>query len=95
LREPKHCPGIDTELQNPVSTLSDWNIKVNPMSEEGKRALKIFLEFWLLIGLLAAFNLFNYFRNGSKVFLVVGIICVTGFIGWALFYLFYVRKSEK
>lgn len=64
------------------------------MSEEGKRALKIFLEFWLLIGLLAAFNLFNYFRSGSKLFLVVGIICVTGFIGWALFYLLYVRKRE-
>ena len=65
------------------------------MSEEGKRALKIFLEFWLLIGLLAAFNLFNYFRSGSKLFLVVGIICIAGFIGWALFYLLYARKSEK
>ena len=65
------------------------------MSEEGKRALKIFLEFWLLIGLLAAFNLFNYFRSGSRLFLVVAIICITGFIGWALFYLLYVRKSEK
>lgn len=65
------------------------------MSEEGKRALKIFLEFWLLIGLLAAFNLFNYFRTGSKLFLVVGIICIAGFIGWALFYVLYVRKREQ
>ena len=64
-------------------------------SDGGNRALKIFLEFWLLIGLLAAFNLFNYFHGGSKLFLVVGVICVAGFIGWALFYLFYVRKSEK
>jgi hypothetical protein len=65
------------------------------MSEEGKRALKIFLEFWLLIGLLAGFNLYNYFRRGSRLFLVVGIICIVGFVGWALFYLFYVRKSEE
>ena len=65
------------------------------MNEEGKRELKIFLEFWLLIGLLAAFNFYSYFRNGSKLFLVVGIICVLGFVGWALFYLLYVRKSEK
>ena len=65
------------------------------MSEEGKRALKIFLEFWLLIGLLAAFNIYNYVRSGSKLFLVVGIICVAGFVGWALFYLLYVRKNEK
>ena len=65
------------------------------MNVEEKRALKIFLEFWLLIGLLAAFNLFNYFRSGSRLFLLVGIICVVGFVGWALFYLFYVRKSEE
>ena len=65
------------------------------MNEEGKRALKIFLEFWLLIGLLAAFNIYNYVRSGSKLFLAVGAICITGFIGWALFYVFYVRKQEK
>ncbi|MEK6325884.1 MAG: hypothetical protein AABN33_29965 [Acidobacteriota bacterium] len=65
------------------------------MGEAGKRELKIFLEFGLLIGLLTAFNFYNYFRSGSKLFLVVGIICILGFIGWALFYLLYVRKSEK
>ena len=65
------------------------------MNEEGKREFKIFLEFWLLIGLLAAFNFYNYAHNGSKLFLIVGIICVAGFIGWALFYLFYMRKSQK
>ena len=62
---------------------------------EGNRELKIFLEFWLLIGLLAGFNLYSYFRGGSKMFLVVGIISVIGFIGWALFYLFYVRRGSK
>ena len=65
------------------------------MSEAGNRGLKIFLEFWLLIGLLAGFNLYNYFRGGAKLFLVVGIVCVLAFIGWALFYLLYVRKKES
>ena len=63
--------------------------------EEGKRELKIFLEFWLLIGLLAGFNLYSYFSGGSKMFLVVGMICIAGFIGWALFYLLYIRGSTK
>ena len=65
------------------------------MGEEGKRGLKIFLEFGLLIGLLAGFNLYNYFGGGGKLFLIVGLICILGFIGWALFYLLYVRKSEE
>ena len=60
--------------------------------KEGKRELKIFLEFWLLIGLLAGFNLYSYFRGGSKLFLAVGIICVLAMIGWALFYFLYVRR---
>ncbi len=65
------------------------------MNEDEKRELKIFLEFWLLIGLLAGFNLYNYFRGGSKLFLAVGLVCVLAFIGWALFYVFYVRKGKK
>ena len=64
------------------------------MSEEGNRGLKLFLEFWLLIGVLAAFNLYSYFRGGSKLFLVVGVIAVLAFIGWALFYIFYVRGKR-
>ena len=63
--------------------------------DDGKRELKIFLEFWLLIGLLAAFNLYNYYRGGAKTFLVVGIICVAAFIGWALFYFLYARKARS
>jgi fatty acid desaturase len=66
-----------------------------PKSEEGKRELKIFLEFWLLIVLLAGFNLYTYFSGGHKMFLVAGIICVLGFIGWALFYLLYVRRGAE
>ena len=66
------------------------------MAEEGKQqGLKIFLEFWLLIAVLAGFNFYMYFGTGSKLFLVVGIICVAGFIGWAMFYLLYVRKGEQ
>jgi len=64
------------------------------MSEEGNRGLKLFLEFWLLIGVLAAFNLYSYFRGGSKLFLGVGLIAVLAFIGWALFYIFYVRSKQ-
>ncbi len=71
--------------------MSDDRKPASP-GEEGKRELKIFLEFWLLIALLAGFNLYNYFTGGSKMFLVVGIICVAALIGWALFYLFYVRR---
>ena len=69
--------------------------KAGSPSEEGKRELKIFLQFWILIGLLAAFNLYNYFSGGSKLFLVVGMICVLAFIGWALFYVFYVRRRSE
>lgn len=65
------------------------------MGGGGKRELKIFLEFWLLIGLLAGFNLYNYYRGGSKLFLAVGIICVVAFVGWALFYILYIRKSQE
>ena len=63
--------------------------------EEAKRELKIFLEFWLLIGLLAGFNLYSYFSGGSKMFLVVGIVCVVAMIGWALFYFLYVRRRAQ
>ena len=65
------------------------------MSKEGNPALKIFLQFWLLMGLLAGFNFYSYFRRGARLFLVVGIICVVVFIGWALFYVLYVRKKEQ
>ena len=65
------------------------------MGEEGKRGLKIFLEFWLLIGVLAGFNFYMYFGGGSKMFLVVGILSVIVFIGWAMFYVLYVRKGEQ
>ena len=64
------------------------------MNEEGKRGLKLFLEFWLMIGLLAGFNFYSYFRGGSKLFLIVGMVCVAAFIGWAVFYLVYVRRAS-
>lgn len=63
------------------------------MDEIGKRGLKIFLEFWLLIGLLAAFNVYSYVRSGSKLFLGVSIVCIIAFVGWALFYVFYFRRA--
>lgn len=65
------------------------------MSKEGNPGLKIFLQFWALIGLLAGFNFYNYVRTGARLFLVVGIVCVVVFIGWALFYVLYVSKKEQ
>ena len=61
--------------------------------EEKKRVLKVFLEFWLLIGLLAAFNLYSYFSGGSRMFLVVGIISTAAFVAWAAAYVFFFRRS--
>jgi hypothetical protein len=81
------------ETQTPEAYMTDEQKRVG--NEEGKRELKIFLEFWLLIGLLAGFNLYSYFRGGSKMFLVVGVLCVVGFLGWALFYLLYVRRRPE
>ena len=63
------------------------------MNETAQRGFKIFLEFWLLIGLLAGFNLYRYFAGGSRLFLVIGIVCVVVFIGWVLFYVLYFRRS--
>jgi len=74
--------------------MRDMMTEEKPTNDDGRRELKIFLEFWLLIGLLAGFNLYNYYRGGAKMFLVVGLICVAAFIGWALFYLLYVRKAR-
>ena len=65
------------------------------MDERSKQGLKIFLQFWVLIALLAAFNIYNYIRSGSRMFLIVGIVCIAVFIGWALFYVLYVRKGEQ
>ena len=66
------------------------------MGEDGKQhGLKIFLEFWLLIAVLAGFNFYMYFGGRSKMFLIVGIICAAGFVGWAMFYVLYVRKGES
>ena len=69
--------------------------KEQRMKEDEKRGLKIFLEFWLLMGLLAGFNFYMYHRNGATMFLVVGIVAAVVFVGWALFYVFYVRGSER
>jgi hypothetical protein len=65
------------------------------MKEDPNPGLKIFLEFTVLIALLAGFNLYTYFRGGSRMFLVVGIIAVVVFIGWIIFYFLYVRKPAQ
>jgi hypothetical protein len=64
------------------------------MDDDKKRGLKVFLQYWVLFALLGAFNFYYYFKTGRPMFLVVAIICVVVFIGWVLFYLYYVRKGE-
>ena len=65
------------------------------MSEEGKRGARIFLQYSLLILVLAGFNLYRYFTGGGRMFLIAGIVCVAAFIGWIFFYVFYVRSENK
>ena len=65
------------------------------MSEEGNRGLKLFLEMWLLIALLAGFNFYMYSDGGQKKFLVMGIGTVVAFVAFGMFYLLYVRKGGR
>ena len=66
-----------------------------PDKSEATRGLKIFLEFWLLIALLAAFNFYSYYKSGSKLFLAVAIICCAALLVWAAFYFVYVRRPPR
>src|SRR5262245_9439742 len=77
-----------------TGTMKEEGKPAQTVNEEGKRAQKIFLEYWLLIGLLAGFNFYNYFTGHRILFLIVGIIALVAFIGWAAFYFFYVRPSS-
>jgi hypothetical protein len=65
------------------------------MSDEKRRGVKVFLQYWVLFALLAAFNFFYYFKSGRRMFLVVAIVCVVVFIGWVIFYVYYVRKADR
>jgi hypothetical protein len=64
------------------------------MSMEGKQGLRIFLQYWLLIAVLGAFNFYRYFTTRATLSLVVGIGCAAVFVGWVLFYLLYVRNKS-
>ena len=61
------------------------------MAEEGKRGLRIFLQYWVLIAILGGFNFYRYYSTGALFSLIVGIGCAVVFLGWIFFYLFYVR----
>ena len=65
------------------------------MTDETKRGLKVFLQYWILFALLAGFNFYYYTKSGRAMFLVVAIVCVAVFIGWLMFYVYYVRKGGK
>jgi NADH:ubiquinone oxidoreductase subunit K len=65
------------------------------MGKESNSGLKLFLEMWLLIALLAAFNFYMYYDGGQKKFLVMGIGTAVAFVGFGLFYVIYVRRGER
>lgn len=65
------------------------------MSEEAKLGLKIFLQCGAFIAALAGFNLYAFYRGGSKMFLVVGIFGLALLIGWIIYYTVYVRRNES
>ena len=62
------------------------------MSEESKFGVKLLWQYGLLMLILAAFNFYWYYHNGSKLSLAVGAACVLGFVGWNVFYYYYVRR---
>lgn len=64
------------------------------MKERAPYGLRIFLQYWVLIALLCAFNIYNYIKKGSRLSLIVAILCGVAFLGWVSFYLFYVRRKE-
>lgn len=64
------------------------------MNEQSKRGLRIFLQYWVLIALLAAFNFYKYFTAESTLSLIMAVACTVVFVGWVLFYLYYVRGRE-
>ena len=64
------------------------------MADDKRRGLKVFLQYWVLFALLGAFNVYYYFKSGRTMFLVVAGVCAAVFIGWVIFYFYYVRKGE-
>jgi hypothetical protein len=64
------------------------------MNEQSKRGLRIFLQYWLLIALLAAFNYYKYFTTKSTLSLIMAVATTLIFVGWVLFYYYFVRGKE-
>ncbi|HET9531467.1 MAG TPA: hypothetical protein VFQ92_14010 [Blastocatellia bacterium] len=64
------------------------------MKQEQKRALRIFIQFSLLIALMAGVNLYLYFIEGNLMSLAVAVLSGIAFIGWVYFYKRYVRVKE-
>jgi hypothetical protein len=62
--------------------------------EQARQRLRIFLTFWLLLAALAGLNLYIYLTLHIRTSLVVMVICSVAFIGWSIFYAFYVRRSK-
>ena len=64
------------------------------MGEEGKRGLKIFLQYGALFAVLGGVNIYMYFTRGKSLNIVVAALCGAVVVGWAVFYFYYVRKGE-
>ena len=60
---------------------------------EQDRGFRVFLQYWLLIAVLGGYNLYRYINGGNKLSLALAIVCALAFVGWLLFYIFYVRKK--
>jgi hypothetical protein len=64
------------------------------MKEENRIGLRIFLQFWGLLAVLAGFNIYNYTRLHTKLSLAGAIVCVAAFISWGLAYRFYFGRPS-
>jgi hypothetical protein len=75
--------------------LSTFNLQlIMDEKEQARQRLRIFLTFWALLAALAGLNLYIYLTLHINLSLVVMVICGVAFIGWSIFYAFYVRRPK-
>ena len=65
------------------------------MDEQAQHGLRLFLTYWALFAALGGLNVYNYVHKGSKLSLVVAIVCGVIFVGWAVFYFVYFRRPQN
>jgi hypothetical protein len=62
--------------------------------KQARLGLKIYLEFALLIVVLGGFNLYSYYKDGKRLFLIMGIVCIGALLGWTAVYFFYFKRNQ-